>query len=126
MGFPRVVALRPMTARKGFEPEVLMWAGASNAGVRFFTVSHGRLTPLGRVWNVGGFAAAYSLTDCVAPHVVRRSSRWYTGRNWRGFTEVYRVAATAFIRVSARHVFVSMRDDAFHRCRGVERAPRYP
>lgn len=125
-GFPRVVALRPMTAPRGFEPEVLLWTGASNQGIRFFTVVRGRLRPLGHEWNVGGFAEAYSLTDCVAPHLVRRASRWFDVRRWHGTTQTYHVTPTGFVRTGTLRVFVPMHDDAFHHCGGVERAPRYP
>lgn len=121
---PRVVALRPMTARKGFEPEVLTWAGASNYGVRFFTLLRGRLKPLGGEWNLGGYAQAYSLTDCIAPQIIRRAQRWYDGRRWHALTQTYRVTETAFIRVSVRDVFVPMRSDDFMRCHGVARVPQ--
>ena len=77
-GFPRVIALRPMNRARGLEPEVLMWRGASNSGLRFFTTRGRRLVPMriepesgsDNEWNVGGFADAFSLHDCLRPHIV--------------------------------------------------------
>lgn len=133
MGLPRVIALRPMTARRGFEPEVVLWRGASNDGVRFFTVFRGRLRPLGDEWNLGGFAAAYTLTDCLRPHVVGVSGAMYDAGRWRAFGAIYRVTATAFRRVASRTALLHhdpggamwphVGGDYFRRCHGVARVP---
>src|SRR5207253_8912384 len=45
-GFPRVLALRPMNRTRGLEPEVLMWSGASNDGIGFFTFLGGQMQPM--------------------------------------------------------------------------------
>jgi len=141
MGFPRVIALRPMNNRPGLEPEVLMWHGASNSGLRFFTVSKGRLVPV-RIepevfprdeWNVGGFALAFSVHDCIRPHVVGVLSAWYSARRWTFEGTVYRVSGTAFVRVSlrrhharrlvdTRQMWPYVAGDEFRHCGGIVRA----
>ena len=101
-GFPRVIALQPMNRARGFEPEVLMWRGASNSGLRFFTVRGRRLAPM-RIepesgsddeWNVGGFADAFSLHDCLRPHVVGVWGASYTRPGWSIFGAIYEVVGT--------------------------------
>jgi hypothetical protein len=137
--FPRVIALRPMNAQHGFEPEVLMWSGASNDGIRFFTVAYGRLRPM-RIrpetfpkneWNVGGFAAAFSETDCIRPHVVGRAGASYGLHRWYLFGELFRVTTTAFLRTELRarrahtlamKMWPHVRGDEFRHCGGVVRA----
>ena len=138
--FPRVIALRPMNARRGLEPEVLMWSGASNDGIRFFTVAGSRLQPM-RIrpepfpkneWNVGGFVAAFSETDCIRPHVVGRAGASYDLHRWRLFGEVFRVTATTFVRLQLRtrrarklpmnDMWPHVRGDEFRHCGGVVRA----
>ena len=107
-GFPRVIALRPMNRARGFEPEVLMWRGASNSGLRFFTVRGRRLAPM-RIepesgpddeWNVGGFADAFSLHDCLRPHVVGVWGASYTRPGWSIFGAIYEVVGTRFARTA--------------------------
>jgi hypothetical protein len=108
--FPRVIALRPISAHHGLEPEVLMWGGASNDGIRFFTVWRGHLRPMSihpepfpkNEWNVGGFAEAYSLTDCLRPHVIGRAGGWDDLHHWHVFGEIYRVTSTEFVRIAYR------------------------
>jgi hypothetical protein len=139
-GFPRVVALRPMNASPGLEIELLMWAGASNIGLRFFTVRNLRLTEMTIVprpyppneWNDGGFASAFTYLDCVRPHVVGEfSASWYR-RSWAVERAVYRVADSKFVRVARRvshprypgnqrRVWPFVRGDEFQHCGGVER-----
>jgi hypothetical protein len=109
-GFPRVIALRPMDGHRGLEPEVMMWHGASNYGVRFFTARGRRLVPM-RIepetglrdeWNVGGFAEAFSLHDCTRPHVVGvLSVYWFKGKYTEG-GETYAVDGTRFVRTAVR------------------------
>ena len=137
--FPRVIALRPMNAHRGLEPEVLMWSGASNDGIRFYTVWRGHLQPM-RIhpepfpkdeWNVGGFAAAFSETDCLRPHVLGRAGAWYDLHRWHLTGEVYRITATAFVRTKFRarrtrklatDIWPYVRGDEFRHCGGVVRA----
>ena len=137
--FPRVIALRRMNTRRGLEPEVLMWSGASNDGVRFYTFWRDRLRPM-RIrpeplpkdeWNVGGFAAAFSETDCIRPHIIGRAGASYNRHEWRIFGEVYRVTATAFVRTELRtrharklptEMWPHVRGDEFRHCGGVVRA----
>ncbi len=140
-GFPRVVALRPMDRRPGLEPEVLMWHGASNAGVRFFTARAGRLLPFRIVpeplththdeWNIGGFAAASSLHDCLRPHFVGVLSAVYDGKLWTVEGAIYRAVGGAFVRVSARRhharrmpesrTWPYVHGDGFEHCGGIVR-----
>jgi hypothetical protein len=141
-GLPRVAALRPMTSRRGLEPEVVTWSGASNFGIRFYTVFHARLQvmritpePFPRdEWNVGGFAAAYTLHDCLRPHVVGVNGASFDLRRWRTFGSIYRTTATAFVRVALRtatvprdpaptQIWPYVHGDAFSRCHGVVRLP---
>jgi len=139
-GFPRVIALRPMDRHRGLEPEVMMWHGASNYGVRFFTARGQRLVPMriepepstGDEWDVGGFAEAFSLHDCIRPHVVGVAGDWYTRPGWSIFGEVYKVVGTRFVRTAtrtrhARRVGEPMRPwpyvhgDGFAHCGGIVR-----
>ena len=105
-----MIALRPMDHAPGLEPEVLMWRGASNSGVRFFTARDDRLLPMriepepypGDEWNVGGFAMAFTLHDCLRPHVVGVAGAWYARRRWSIVGEIYTVVGTRFVRTSSR------------------------
>jgi hypothetical protein len=141
-GFPRVIALRPMNRQPGLEPEVLMWRGASNAGVRFFTARAGRLLPV-RIepeplththdeWDIGGFAAAFSVHDCLRPHVVGVLSAGSDGKRWTIEAALYRAVDDAFVRVSARrhharvppdtsHTWPHVHGDGFEHCGGIVR-----
>ena len=109
-GFPRVIALRPMDWWRGLEPEVLMWRGASNSGIRFFAARGPRLVPMriepepypGGEWNVGGFADAFSLSDCLRPHVVGVAGASYTSPGWSVFGAVYTVDGARFVQVASR------------------------
>ena len=141
-GFPRVIALRPMNSRRGLEPEVLTWSGASNNGLRFFTFFNRRLRPM-RIrpepfpkdeWNVGGFADSYSFTDCIRRHVVGRAGASYDLHEWNSFGEMYRVTDNAFVRIGARfrrtradplpnQLRPRVRGDQFNHCGGIVRAP---
>ena len=105
-----MIALRPMNRTRGLEPEVLMWHGASNYGVRFFTARARRLLPMrivpetysGDEWNIGGFAEAFSLHDCLRPHVVGVAAAGYARGRWSIVGEIYTVVGTRFVRSSHR------------------------
>jgi hypothetical protein len=140
-GFPRVVALRPMNASPGLEVELLMWAGASNIGLHFFTVRDRRLIEMTIVprplrpneWDDGGFAAAFTLLDCVGPHVVGQFSASYYRQRWTTELAIYRVTGSAFVRVALRvsrrlkdqpnsgRTWPFVRGDGFQHCGGVTR-----
>jgi hypothetical protein len=143
-GFPRVIALRPMNAHHGLEPEVLLWSGASNDAVRFFTVWRGRLRPM-RIrpepypkdeWNLGGFVEAYAYTNCVRPHLIRRAGASFDSRRWPTETEEYEATAAAFVRVEHRswrarrdpteRLSSWVKGDYFRDCGGVVRGPGPP
>jgi len=139
-GFPRVIALRPMNRARGFEPEVLMWHGASNYGLRFFAARGRRLLPM-RIdpelnprneWNVGGFAMAFSLHNCLRPHVVGVLQAGYFRRRWSIIGETYRVEDSRFVRTAIRSrkvrrlgetssIWPNVRSDGFDRCGGFAR-----
>ena len=139
-GFPRVVALRPMSASPGLEIELLMWAGASNVGLYFYTVRDRRLIEMTIVppplrpneWDDGGFAAAFTQLDCVRPHVVGTfSASWYR-RRWTIVGAIYRVTDSSFVRVARRvshprqlrdnaRLWPFVRGDEFQHCGGIER-----
>jgi hypothetical protein len=119
-GFPRVIALRPMDPVAGLEPEVLMWQGASNSGVRFFTARGRRLLPV-RIepepfprdeWNIGGFADAFSVHDCIRPHVLGVRTAVFARGRWTIVGEIYAVRRDAFVRVARRIRFARRPPDA--------------
>jgi hypothetical protein len=139
-GFPRVIALRPMDRTRGLEPEVLTWQGASNSGVRFFTARGRRLVPMGidpepfphDEWDVGGFADAYSLHDCLRPHVVGAVYFTYFRRRWSIVGETYAAEGTRFVRTAirsrkarrvgaARAIWPHVPGDGFAHCGGISR-----
>jgi hypothetical protein len=83
-------------------------------------------------WNVGGFADAFSLHDCLRPHVVGVAGASYTQPGWSIFGEVYEVVGTRFVRTAfrTRHTsrFVDpsrlwpyVHGDGFAHCGGVAR-----
>lgn len=106
---PRILALRPLNARRGFEIEVLIDHGAANEFIAFYTLLDGRLVPLrgaahapadpSFIWNVGGTVGTGTTeADCVGRGQIGVIDRWHHRGIWHYKATRYEVAPTRFVR----------------------------
>jgi hypothetical protein len=111
IGDPRVVALRPLNPRRGFEIEVEVWHGASTVQLIFYTVADSRLVAMtgghrspgdpAFLWNIGGtIGTGSSRADCIRRSRVGVLEQWRHRGVWHYRTTLYEVRATRFVRAS--------------------------
>jgi hypothetical protein len=145
MGYPRMVALRPLNPHPGLEIEVLLWAGAANDFLVLYTLDRGKLVALtggppdpggtASVWNLGGTVGTGTTeADCVLRRQVGVIEHWYDGRRWHSRAARYAVRATRFVRVatyrlvseqppwdrSLPHDWPHLKNREFRSCGGLE------
>jgi hypothetical protein len=109
IGDPRLMALRPMNARRGLEIEVEVWHGAANAFFVFYALDHGQLVAMtggphdpadtDYVWDVGGTAGTgMAQVDCVRRGQVGVLAEWTHRGVWHYRETVYVVRRTRFVK----------------------------
>jgi hypothetical protein len=114
-GEPRIVALRPINARRGYEIVVRVWHGASNDFLIIYTVDRGRLVAMTGgphdpadppfVWDLGGSAGtAMSQADCVGRNRVGVILRWYHRGVWHQRLTLYNAFAARFERAAVKEI----------------------
>jgi hypothetical protein len=109
IGDPRILALRPMNARRGLEIEVEVWRGAANAFLIFYALDHGQLVAMrggphdpadpAYVWDVGGtIGTGTAQADCVRRVQVGVLDEWNHRGIWHYRETIYEVRGTRFVK----------------------------
>ena len=109
IGDPRILALRPINAQRGFEIEVEVWHGAANVFLIFYGLERGRLVEMTGgphdpadppfVWDVGGaIGTGSSQADCVRRAEIGVLDEWRHRGIWHYRTTLYDVRRTRFVR----------------------------